>query len=576
MVQTDKPTIKVNNRIDEHRVTVRVVKLHFERVWLVADLEISFHNSFQQPVELYLAELSSGSAVQFERRLEKDDLFRFALNITNPGDCRCLPEGSYCFCLCSGNALLAICSWDSESSELKAAGKIFPYGDRKRAYCVSFTMVSESFPLMQVEDRVIRPAADSALARAKETLKNGGKEMLRAYYQSMRRKKRADDCTRVLFLSEQNEQLSTTLQAVYQKMLDRRLDREFDIQVSARRIVTDRYGVGSWLGVIRKMAAADQIYVDDHVPMLDWLKLSDDTQVVQLWHAGAGYKSSGYSRWGQDRCPAPFSCHRQYNYGITPSRKIAYFFSEVFGINTEQILPTGMPRMDEFLDPAHRKEKEKEIRARYPEINGKTVILFAPTFRGQDRKDADYPYEKIDFEGLYRFCGEERVVLFKMHPWVNTRVPIPKEYDNRMWDVSDYPNINDLFYVTDVLITDYSSNVFEYSLMKKPMLFFAFDETEYAASRGFHRDYRASTPGKICGSFDDLLEALRTGDFEFEKVGPYLEEHFDRIDSGACDRVIEWFILGNIPQEYLDAIRKKEEEVQMVKSMDFSGIKEGL
>ena len=120
-----------------------------------------------------------------------------------------------------------------------------------------------------------------------------------------------------------------------------------------------------------------------------------------------------------------------------------------------------------------------------------------------------------------------------------------------------------------MLITDYSSNIFEYSLMRKPMMFFAYDKVQYSLSRGFHRDYEESAPGKVCYTFAELLEAFRNRDFEYEKVEEYVEHHFDYIDSNASDRVIDWLILGNIPKDLqadIDRVRQKNERR---KSLDF-------
>jgi CDP-ribitol ribitolphosphotransferase len=374
----------------------------------------------------------------------------------------------------------------------------------------------------------------------------------------------------ILFMTEQNNVLASNLKAVYERMLERGLDKEYRIIYSARAASAEGQGVKSWIELMKKLAMSGTVFLDDHAPCLDWLKLSDDTRVIQLWHAGAGFKSSGYSRWGHPGCPSTVSCHRQYNYGIAGSKNIAPFFSEVWGINDELVLPTGMPRMDEYLDPEHRKQKTEEIYDRYPACKGKKVILFAPTYRGRNKKEAYYPYELIDFEQLYTLCGEKYIVLFKMHPWVSKRVPIKKKYQDKFIDVADFPNINDLFYITDLLITDYSSNIFEYSLMKKPMLFFAFDKIQYSFSRGFHRDYEESAPGKVCYTFDALLDAIRTEDFEYEKVQQYVDHHFDYIDSGASDRVIDWLVLGKMPQELCDAIERVNEENVYRNALDFT------
>ncbi|MCC6094754.1 MAG: CDP-glycerol glycerophosphotransferase family protein, partial [Eubacterium sp.] len=304
------------------------------------------------------------------------------------------------------------------------------------------------------------------------------------------------------------------------------------------------------------------------------LTLSPRTKLIQLWHAGAGFKSSGYSRWGHTGCPGPVSCHRQYDYGISSSDRIAHFHSEVFGINPEQLLPTGMPRMDEYLDPEYRKKAEEKLRKKFPQTLGKKVILFAPTYRGKNRSDAHYPYEMIDFDRFYKFCGDEYVVLFKMHPWVSQAVPIPEAYKDKMIDVNKYPNINDLFYITDLMITDYSSGIFEYSLMRKPMLFFAFDEIQYAFSRGFHRPYEESAPGKVCHTFDELMEAMETKNYDYKKVEEYVQLHFDNIDSKASDRVIDWILLGNVPEKNLKRINAIKHSNHMLRRMDFSSLKE--
>ncbi|MGN1030650.1 MAG: CDP-glycerol glycerophosphotransferase family protein, partial [Butyricicoccaceae bacterium] len=378
----------------------------------------------------------------------------------------------------------------------------------------------------------------------------------------------------VLFFSEQSTTIGTNLKAVRDRMIERGMDKDYIILDSFRSSVTDvKMGLQSWKETLKKMAQADYIFMDDHAPVMDWLVLDPDTKVIQLWHAGAGFKSSGYSRWGHIGCPAPYSCHRQYTYGIAGSKHIRHFFSEAWGINDSQVLPLGMPRIDEFLDENHRAAKLKELYQQYPMCKDKKVILFAPTYRGKNKATAMYPYELIDFKRLYEVCGDEYIVLFKMHPWVAAPVPIPEEYKDKFVDVNRYPNINDLFYFTELLITDYSSNIFEYSLMRKPMLFFAYDEIQYSFSRGFHRDYEESAPGKICHTFTEVLDAISNQDFEYEKVEEYVEKHFDYIDSHASDRVIDWILLGKLPEFVKEELAKDAAINAEVAALDFSSEK---
>jgi len=373
----------------------------------------------------------------------------------------------------------------------------------------------------------------------------------------------------ILFMTEQADCLKSNIKAVYERMLERGMDQDYQLLVSARPAAAVHQGRLSWISLVQKMAKSGIVFLDDHAPVLDWLLLDKDTKVVQLWHAGAGFKSSGYSRWGHKGCPSPQSCHRQYSYGIAGSKSIAPFFSEVWGINDEQVLPTGMPRMDEFLNEAYRTETTERLYNEFPMCKGKKVMLFAPTYRGKNKKTAHYPYELIDFTKLYELCGDEYVVLFKMHPWVNQEVPIPEEYRDKFADVNKYPNINDLFYITDLLVTDYSSNIFEYSLMRKPMLFFAFDKIQYSFSRGFHRPYEESAPGKVCYTFDQLMEAFQNEDFEYEKVEEYVTKHYDFIDSNSSDRVIDWIVLDKIPENLREELEEKKKEIERMNELDF-------
>ena len=154
-----------------------------------------------------------------------------------------------------------------------------------------------------------------------------------------------------------------------------------------------------------------------------------------------------------------------------------------------------------------------------------------------------------------------------MHPWVSDPVPIPEELHDRLFDMKSDANINDLFYITDLLITDYSSSMYEFLLMNKPMLLFPFDKNQYSVSRGFHRDYDSNVPGKICMSFDELMTALRNRDYEYEKVSSFLSYYFDQVDTSNCDRVIDWLILDQLPAEYKTALTTKREHINNVRNL---------
>ncbi|MCD7826540.1 MAG: CDP-glycerol glycerophosphotransferase family protein [Clostridiaceae bacterium] len=582
----------MDNLIESKQMISTIVDITWERIFLKLDVRIDFSGDAgrKTPPDFYFVNGRYEGKAKARLLSVDGNVYHLCLNITNTGEKQCLPSGTYSLIVCQNGKIMAKSVVDRMLvPKMSDCSRNFLYAGRGKAYTVTFfvnegeddlpfcmyTMASAkvgtSFPSYEKKRHGITL---NPLKKAKKWYhKNHRALKVKLYHHYLNKYSSKRNGKTVLFMSEQSEVLGTNEKAVMDRMVARGMESEYTILQSCRSSVSNpKMGYKSWLEMLKKLAMSDFVILDDHAPVFDWLKVDPETTVVQLWHAGAGFKSSGYSRWGHIGCPAPQSCHRQYKYGIAGSKSIAPFFSEVWGINDSRVLPTGMPRIDEYLDPDYRKEKTEALYQEYPLCKGKKVILFAPTYRGRNKADAHYPYELIDFDKLYQLCGEEYVVLFKMHPWVAAPVPLEEKQKDRFADVGRYPNINDLFYITDLLITDYSSNIFEYSLMRKPMLFFAFDEIPYSFSRGFHRNYRESAPGKVCETFEEVLEAIAKQDFEYQKVEEYVEKHFDYIDSNASDRVIDWIILGNIPEKIKEEIRIEDETAAGVHLLDFSSL----
>lgn len=570
-------------QIETSGVFAAVTEIQWERIHLHLNVHVDVQSELNtKDFEFYGVNGLGEAKIKFKVLEQKGNDYHLTVNVTSAGEKNCIPRGTYRIYVVAGDTVLAECETAPElAPKMEECSRNFLHNRRSKVYTITFFVedTSETLPFrMYMMDAGAQglafPSNPSYRGKVKpiKALKEcylSTRPVLRRIYKFYSKMYRGQREKTVLFMTEQNTVIASNLKAVSEKMIERGMDKEYNILYSARAASAEGQGKKSWIELMKKLAKSGTIFIDDHAPVLDWLKLDEDTKVIQLWHAGAGFKSSGYSRWGHNGCPAPQSCHRQYKYGIAGSRHIAHFFSEVWGINDECVLPTGMPRMDEYLDANHRKEKTEELYQQYPMCKGKKVILFAPTYRGTNKKTAYYPYELINFERLYEVCGDEYVVLFKMHPWVNEDIVIEEKYSDKFLDVKTYPNINDMFYIVDLLITDYSSNIFEYSLMRKPMLFFAYDKIQYSFSRGFHREYEESAPGKVCYTFDEVLQAIETKDFEYEKVEEYVEHHFDYIDSGASDRVIDWLLLGNMPEDLANAIAMREQEMQRMHELDF-------
>ena len=165
--------------------------------------------------------------------------------------------------------------------------------------------------------------------------------------------------------------------------------------------------------------------------------------------------------------------------------------------------------------------------------------MFAPTFRGSGQKSATYDFDVFEIEKLYEALKEDYIIISKLHPFIKQHMEIPDECKDFVIDLSEEREINDLLFVTDILITDYSSVCFEYSLLNKPMIFFAYDLDDYIASRDFYYPYESFVPGPIAKTTDEIVEIIKENKFEVEKLEKFRNTFFDHFDGKSTQRVVD-------------------------------------
>ncbi len=352
---------------------------------------------------------------------------------------------------------------------------------------------------------------------------------------------------RILFTSRLISGMSGNLKVVHDRMVERGLDRDNELISMLKPGLTERWAFTDRFRLASALARADVIVLDDTFPPLDWVELTEHVRIIQLWHAAGAFKTVGYSRAGKPGDLNPFlRTHKNYTAAIVSGDVDVPFYAEAFGIPEDRVVPTGIPRMDRFFDEGARAAAVEAARAAFPEIAGRETILFAPTYRGETIRDASYGFEHIDYPALHALCVErDAVVIIKMHPFVQEPVAIPEPLRDRILDGSTAGmDVNDLMFAVDLVITDYSSIVFEFSTLGRPMLFFAYDLDEYVATRDFYVPFESFVPGRTVRTFPELLDAIRREDYESEKVAAFAADHFAHLDGGSTDRVIDALILA--------------------------------
>ena len=186
-------------------------------------------------------------------------------------------------------------------------------------------------------------------------------------------------------------------------------------------------------------------------------------------------------------------------------------FASAFRVRPERCLRCGMPRNDRLYRTTP--EERARLRAELGIPEGKTVILYAPTWRESTDGGRTYAIAPpIDLQKWEQTLGASHVILFRAHH-MTTQV-LHVQFSDFVRDCTDYPDINDLMIASDLLITDYSAVAFDYAILAKPILIFAYDYDAYLAERGTYFDMAERYPSEIYRDEDALLRGLQSVDME--------------------------------------------------------------
>lgn len=299
------------------------------------------------------------------------------------------------------------------------------------------------------------------------------------------------------------------------------------------------------------MATANFIILDAHYFPLYVIKTKKKTVVIQVWHASGGFKKVGYSvldrNFGISKKDLEISpIHTNYTYCLMGSQYNAKFYAEAFNVGMDKFVTNiGIPRTDVFFNEELKSMLPEKVCNMYNLPKDKQIILYAPTFRGEHKTDA-YFKDDLDFSVMKENIGEKYIILLKLHPWITEKYKINDDLKGFLFDVSDYPDINELMMISDIMITDYSSAIFEYSLLERPMMFFASDYYDYIDERGFYIDFHKDLPGKVYTDTISMAMDIKNGNFEMDKVKDFKNQTFEVADGKASERFVNELIKPNI------------------------------
>lgn len=318
-----------------------------------------------------------------------------------------------------------------------------------------------------------------------------------------------------------------------------------------------------WASVPYEKAMAQAGYWIFNYRVSDHIWPREDQVYVECWH-GTPLKRLGYDLTAGGNVMNTTAEIRQkydldsakFKYIISPSPYCSEKFTSAWNLaaqgKEDTVLEQGYPRNDALINATPEKIRsiKEGLHITDREIGGKKIILYAPTWRdNQHTSGVGYSYTLgVDFQHLREALGEEYIILFRAHYLVANSFDF-EAFRGFVYNVSSYPDINDLYLAADLLITDYSSVFFDYANLRKPMLFYMYDLAAYRDDiRGFYIGLD-ELPGPIVEKEEDLIRAIpqQMVSHEWDDRYDAFLKKFAPFDDGQASRRAVEIILGERP-----------------------------
>lgn len=230
-----------------------------------------------------------------------------------------------------------------------------------------------------------------------------------------------------------------------------------------------------------------------------------DQLYLNTWH-GTSPKTVG------NDCPGRKDFdYRNVDFMVVSGRYEEKVFHTAFKTEDKNYIRCGMPRNDRLWHVTAAEKEQERKKLRIP--TDKKVILYAPTWR--ESEDGGKSYEikpPVHFDEWKKTLGHDYIVFFRAHH-LTTKV-LGIQFDDFIWDKNLYPDVNDLLIAADILITDYSAIAFDYSILGRPILCFAYDYDSYIAQRGTYFDMSQYYPMPLVKTESELLAQINDLDYE--------------------------------------------------------------
>ena len=302
---------------------------------------------------------------------------------------------------------------------------------------------------------------------------------------------------------------------------------------------------------IRDFASSKYVFLVDNFFPLAFMNV-EGMKWVQLWHGTGLFKKFGYDLLNDEDKKIMEMFAPKIDLVSVSSENVADIYARNFYVDKSKVKPFGVPRNDfyneEHLSEDYLADLRESFEKDYPQLKGKKLVLYAPTFREDPKNNAVFNH--FDIEKFLDELGDEYALAIRLHP--NYKRFCDEEHNidlddlTNRYDIINFTGFKDeqkLLLLADILIADYSSIMVDYTILKKPAILFDYDLEDYLyKERGFYFDYEDMVPGKIVYNIDELIESIREEDFRLEKMEEFLKLQFGEFKPNSSKLILDYIL----------------------------------
>lgn len=287
------------------------------------------------------------------------------------------------------------------------------------------------------------------------------------------------------------------------------------------------------LAFMRVYATTETVVICDNFLPAASCRKRRGTKVIQLWHACGAFKKFGYDT--DEDIPSYYKGNVMANCDVvTVSSNVCVKpFASAMHLPQERIQPTGVSRTDLYFDENFNRKCREQFFEKYPEAIGKKIVLWTPTFRGNPGEAGVQGLEEI--KKAEECMKDTHFFIIKLHP--HTQIHTSGSNSEILTE--------ELLPVADIVITDYSSIVFDAMIYRHPIVLFVPDFRDYADSRGFYLDYK-TIPGVRAENGEELIRVLSDDEVLSASVNEvyalFYKKYMDACDGHATERVMQYIL----------------------------------